>query len=163
MKICSKCSGLQPLTSFHADRRTPDGRVNECKVCRHTYRVGHYAANRERMLACQAKYIVDFPEKKAAANAKWHAANPAKRAANNARYRARKLRATPAWIDHGAVESIYDTAQRRTKETGVQWQVDHFYPLESDWVCGLHVEHNLQIISAVSNSMKGNRRGPQHD
>ena len=36
--------------------------------------------------------------------------------------------------------------------------VDHIYPLKSDWVCGLHTLENLQYLTALENSAKGNRR-----
>jgi len=40
------------------------------------------------------------------------------------------------------------------------FHVDHIYPLKSNYMCGLHVENNLQIISASENTKKGNRAWP---
>lgn len=62
--------------------------------------------------------------------------------------------ASPAWRDRAAIRIIYEEARRRTKETGIQYHVDHFYPLQGDLCCGLHVHQNLRIITASENYSK---------
>lgn len=71
--------------------------------------------------------------------------------------RSRKLQATPAWADLDAIKAIYRQANRVSRETGIPHQVDHFYPLKSDVVCGLHNEFNLRVIPASVNHAKKNR------
>lgn len=74
--------------------------------------------------------------------------------------KAAKLNASPAWADQTKITSIYAEARRITELTGVRHEVDHIVPLQSRIVCGLHVEHNLQVIPATVNRSKGNRRWP---
>ena len=80
--------------------------------------------------------------------------------AASARRHAKKLNATPKWANHFVIEEAYDLAQRRTKATGFKWHVDHIVPLQSTFVCGLHVENNLRVIPAVVNVEKSNRHWP---
>lgn len=87
---------------------------------------------------------------------RWRKRNAAKHAASNAQRRAQLLRATPSWADHNAIHAIYADAQRISRETGVQHHVDHIFPLRSEWVCGLHVEGNLQVLPATQNLSKSN-------
>lgn len=87
-------------------------------------------------------------------------AHPEKGLAQNARRRAAKLRATPIWANQFFIEEIYNLARLRTKSTGVKYHVDHIVPLKSRIVCGLHVEHNLQLVPASLNLSKGNRFWP---
>ena len=71
-----------------------------------------------------------------------------------ANYRARKLNATPRWLndeDREKIRNIYQEAER----TGLT--VDHIYPLKGKTVCGLHVPRNLQLLPAGENSKKGNK------
>lgn len=71
-----------------------------------------------------------------------------------ARRRATKLMATPRWANHAAIARIYECARF------IEVHVDHIVPLISKRVCGLHVEHNLQLLSSSENSRKGNRYWP---
>lgn len=91
---------------------------------------------------------------------KWQAENKDAVAAIWGKRRARKLNATPAWANEFFIREAYHIARVRTKVTGIKWHVDHIVPLQSKLVCGLHVEHNLQVIPAVSNMVKGNRHWP---
>jgi hypothetical protein len=59
--------------------------------------------------------------------------------------RASKLRATPLWADKERMRKSYEEAERRTLESGVRHEVDHYYPLKSKVVCGLHCEANLRV------------------
>jgi hypothetical protein len=110
---------------------------------------GYYAAwtakNREKLRAkCE----------------EWRKANLHKDSARSARQRLEDSRATPKWANRFFIEEIYDLAQKRTQATGFPWHVDHIIPLRSKKVCGLHVEHNLQVIPATHNIAKGNRHWP---
>ncbi len=87
----------------------------------------------------------------------WKKSNPDIVAAGDARRRASKKNATVAWANDLLIQEIYELAQSRSLATGIPHEVDHFYPLQSDVVCGLHVEHNLQVITATANHSKGNR------
>lgn len=71
--------------------------------------------------------------------------------------RAAKLKRTPAWADLDAIRAIYGEARQMTKNTGVQHHVDHIIPLKGTTVCGLHVQNNLQIITATENMKKHNK------
>jgi hypothetical protein len=64
---------------------------------------------------------------------------------------------TPAWADKSAIKAIYAECKRLTRRDGPRtWAVDHIIPLHHPWVCGLHVENNLEIVPWAVNQMKGN-------
>jgi hypothetical protein len=95
-------------------------------------------------------------ERRTETNRKWSIANRDKECARAARYRAAKMQACPAWADLKEIGRIYAEAQRISRETGIPHHVDHIYPLQSKWVCGLHVPLNLQIIPGSENMSKSN-------
>ena len=78
-----------------------------------------------------------------------------------ARRKARKLCATPPWIDHAAIARIYKKSSQLTAQNGIQYHVDHIVPLQGDEVSGLHVHTNLRIVPAHINNKKGNRFNKQ--
>ena len=86
--------------------------------------------------------------------------NPHKVIAATAKRRAAKKHRTPHWLtneDHWMIEQIYDLAALRTKVTGVSWHVDHIYPIQGDFVSGLHVPGNLRVVPWFENLSKGNK------
>ncbi len=65
-------------------------------------------------------------------------------------YYARNAAATPKWAVQWKIKLIYSMARLR----GLT--VDHIVPLHHPLVCGLHVEHNLQLLPEAANTRKGN-------
>lgn len=79
---------------------------------------------------------------------------PADRAAIAAARRFRKNGATPKWADKELIRDMYIEAKYQ------QLHVDHIVPLKSPFVCGLHVEANLQLCDPVVNIKKKNKFWP---
>lgn len=71
--------------------------------------------------------------------------------------RAMKTKACPPWADREAIKRIYEIRANMSELDGVEYHVDHFYPLRGKTVSGLHVPDNLRIIPADENYSKGNR------
>lgn len=67
--------------------------------------------------------------------------------------------ATPRWANKKAIRELYREAARRS-QYGTRHTVDHIVPLRQPWVCGLHCEDNLQVITEAANRKKGNHWWP---
>ncbi len=78
-------------------------------------------------------------------------------AAHAAKRKARKLQASPQWADQTKIAEIYAMCDEITRRTKIAHHVDHIVPLQGKTVCGLHVEYNLQIITAKENIRKHNK------
>lgn len=74
-----------------------------------------------------------------------------------AKRNAAKFRATPKWASFSKIREIYEECAFITEMTGIRHEVDHIYPLQSEKVCGLHCEANLQILTKTANIRKHNR------
>lgn len=88
--------------------------------------------------------------------------NKDKDAAKTAKRRADKRSRTPPWLtedDFKEINSFYLEARRLEKATGVKHHVDHIVPLNGEFVSGLHVPWNLQVIPAKENLIKSNKFG----
>lgn len=70
--------------------------------------------------------------------------------ANAIREKRRHELQTPSWVDLNKIKAFYANCP-------VGYHVDHVIPLNGKTVCGLHVETNLQYLSAKENLAKGNR------
>jgi 5-methylcytosine-specific restriction endonuclease McrA len=55
------------------------------------------------------------------------------------------------------IEEFYKEARRLTEETGVNYVVDHYWPINGKVSCGLHVPWNLRVITQSENDSKGNK------
>jgi hypothetical protein len=80
----------------------------------------------------------------------WQKANRHKCRAKDAKRRARELQAIPKFANIDKIKEIYKNCPKG-------YHVDHIIPLNNPIVCGLHVEWNLQYLSAKENCSKGNK------
>lgn len=120
-----------------------------------------YRANNAEKIAKQKRldYLAN-PAKKHALVAAWNKRNRDKCAATTAKHRSAKLNASVSWGNSFFIEEVYALAKVRAKVCGGVWEVDHIVPLQSDIVCGLHWEGNLQVIPRMKNKSKSNRYWP---
>ena len=131
----------------------------------------HYAENRESYKLRAKKWVQENPEKRLEIARNWQANNPEKRyeiqkknrlkdpgryAAHFKARQQRKRQAMPVWADEESIKAMYRQSAWVSKITGIKHHVDHYYPLKSDIVCGLHNEFNLRIIPAKVNLRKHN-------
>lgn len=58
-----------------------------------------------------------------------------------------KKQAIPRWLDYNAITAIEIEARRISAISGFSFQVDYIIPLTHHLVCGLHVAHNMHIVS----------------
>ena len=75
--------------------------------------------------------------------------------ASSAKRRASRRMAFPSWANADRIKEIYTEASRR-RRAGENVHVDHVIPLSGKLVSGLHVEANLEIVSARDNLKKSN-------
>lgn len=127
-------------------RPSPEEKKQKARERNARYREKHKDRISERI----KKWCKDNVKRRQEIRKKWNDANKHRVRAMWAVYRARKLQATPAWADLKKIEQIY-------KERPAGHEVDHFYPLQSDFVCGLHVPENLQYLPKTVNRSKGNK------
>ena len=82
--------------------------------------------------------------------------NREKMRARDAEKRSWVLNATPNYANLENINNIYKEARELELKDGIPRHVDHIIPLKGKDVCGLHVEHNLQILTATENMKKSN-------
>lgn len=68
---------------------------------------------------------------------------------------------TPDWLSEqhkNDIDTLYNECKLLNKEHGDrQYHVDHQIPLNGEFVSGLHVPWNLQVLHSSDNLSKGNR------
>ena len=87
----------------------------------------------------------------------WRQENAGRVNAWSAKRRAAISRATPTWANFEAIATVYEQSQEISNLTGIEHNVDHYYPINGKTVCGLHVQENLQVIAKQENLDKGDR------
>jgi len=186
IRTCSKCSKTKPETPeffyWHPTRHRFEA---SCKICtsarekvynRESYHVrrayelsdkGKATASRknakfrnahpDRTKAAQKAWRDENQEVNSQRLKDWRAENPAKvRRYCRQRY-AIKKQAMPSWAKQGYIDLFYKLAVIEAARIGAAVEVDHIVPLQSDLVCGLHCEDNLQLLTRKVNMSKGNR------
>ena len=120
----------------------------------------YYASHKAEAAVRGRGYRAANPEKYATSMREWQRTNADKVNATVAKRNAAKLQATPVWASKQKIDEFYYTADMLGMHTGDPHHVDHVVPLRSKLVCGLHVEHNLQVLTGLDNLKKGNRHWP---
>lgn len=171
MKKCYACKEIKPLAEFSNSSARYDGKQSACKACKKKQSQAHFSRLDVKQKRCldQKKWRLDNPTK-ASETAKrwrdknleivrqsikdWHLKNPI-RSVVLARMREKRVAvATPAWANLKRIRAKYAVARRITALTGIPHSVDHFYPICSEIVCGLHCEANLRVITLEDNMRK---------
>ena len=160
VKTCSKCGEDKSLDSFYKLKGSRDGLRPDCIQCHSKMKAEYHQRNKEKVnkkcreyhWANRDRLLEDMRER----SANWWAENKDRLSVKERRkeaynrYRTAKLNAVPEWYDKEEVAYIYSIA----KEKGLE--VDHIVPLNSDYVCGLHVQDNLRCIPKKLNMKKSN-------
>jgi len=167
MKKCIKCNLEKENTQFHKKETAKDKLFSWCIDCHRIITKTRYSERRKGNKA--------FIDSESARVKAWRLANPEKykesstRYINNNRgtivakvtaYRINKNKRTPKWVDSEEswlIKEVYRLAADRTKNTGIEWHVDHIIPLHGKKVSGLHTISNLQVIPGKSNKCKSNK------
>jgi hypothetical protein len=113
-----------------------------CPKCTHVYSVDSFHNNTGRSTGKQDYCKNCFNDKVRVMRKEYQAGR-----------KADKLNATPTWADLDKIKEIYSKCPEG-------YHVDHIVPLMGASVCGLHVENNLQYLTAKDNLAKSNKFTP---
>ena len=182
---CSKCQEELPISAFRSKRITQNTKIDRCNKClskaARAWNLAHpdrYQKTKERhnagvlKLETSKRYRNENRDHLDFTAVKWRNENPEKWKVICKRTRDKNIEkiivrnkaraiavfsAIPKWADQNKILEIYKRARKITRETGIIHHVDHIIPLRGKYVCGLHIETNLQILPARENIRKGNR------
>lgn len=171
-KVCIKCNTVKSLDDFPKNGKSKGGRLNTCKECQRILMAIKRANNPKHHKEIAARNRIKCRDNRLEITKKWRADNPEKVVAyrqlegrhhlNNAMAafsRCKKRGAVPTkiinkeWYNF-VMEEAYLNAIEKTNITGVKYEVDHIVPLNGDFVCGLHVPENIQVIPMTVNRKK---------
>jgi hypothetical protein len=123
-------------------------------------RAAYYQAKKPEYKRRAREWYLENTELVAANSRSWREKNRERVAGYSHKRREIERRATPTWANMPLIEKAYEDAKLISEKSGVPHCVDHIVPLQSDLVCGLHCEQNLQIITISANASKSNVSWP---
>ena len=159
MKHCKYCNTTKPLSEFYKKKSGKFGVKAECKSCSSIYEKqrwqnNKYIYNKELKKEYSKQWYIKNKESNLIKCRIWSQNNLDKKRIYRANRRAKILKATPLWANKNIINAIYQKAYLISKQSGIQYEVDHIIPLQGKNVCGLHNEFNLQIITMTTNRQK---------
>jgi hypothetical protein len=172
--VCHKCSLERSArwrsknVNYHMDYNKSYYLDNKDRTKKHS--TAYYSKMKEtkldvlrsRQRANSRNYIANNKEIVSKRDKEWRSNNHGIQNAFTAKRRARKLNATPVWANKELIKSTYVECEEINiinKMCGGSdvFVVDHIIPLQGKFVSGLHIESNLQIITAFDNAQKANK------
>ena len=132
----------------------------QCRLCYRAVKKSWADKNRDKTRAAVARWDKANKARKLEHAKAYQKRYPAKVNEYVVRRYAARRNATPLWANKQYVADMYMLARLVSEITGEKYHVDHIVPLKSDEVCGLHVEHNLQVIHHSANHAKFNTQWP---
>lgn len=136
---CSKCGEEKETTAF-SPAKNPRGYRSICRACDAKRSLEYHHRNRELVLPKLRQRQLDRYAKDPRL-AKYYGKTMCKKHVK---------RAMPNWANEFAIRKFYLACPEGMT-------VDHIVPLRGKTVCGLHVEWNLQYLTASENSRKHNK------
>ena len=138
VQICRNCKIEKDSSCFGKDKRLKFGLKYFCKSC---FNILYNNSRKE--------WKVNNKDKIKNQNLKYRKSHRKFLTFKESVRRAQKLKATPKWANLEEVKNTYKNCPKG-------YHVDHIIPLQGKNVCGLHVEYNLQYLSASENVKKSN-------
>jgi hypothetical protein len=147
-----------PCVKGHVSARR--AKTGECLECRAVFLIEWRNKNPHKVKEHNATQYLKYETEKH----KWKVRvqkylknNKDKANARTVAYQLAKANRIPKWANIEKIKELYKQAIIKSKETGIQWHVDHIVPLRGKLVSGLHVPENLQVIPGIENVKKANR------
>lgn len=161
-KPCKNCSETLRYTSVNRCVTCVKGSVEKYQGTEHYKESLYRRQTSDAYKAYQKTYAASYERSEESKQAnreaqREYAQTDKGRALKNSRKRIRKANMSQAyagWADRDAFTTIYAEARSQGMH------VDHIVPLKHPLVCGLHVEHNLQLLTPKDNMEKSNKFDP---
>lgn len=173
IKVCSCCKLEKDLNNFYNRKTNPDGKDWACKECHIIrnkkyrlenkekiyqatleYKTNWYTSNKKRQSEKSKILYQENPEYYKKKSSIYVKNNRNKTNALKAKYKLARKRAIPSWANINKIKDFYINCPK-------EYHVDHIVPIQGKTVCGLHVENNLQYLTASENCSKKHLYWPE--